>query len=94
MTNAFDECLNARNAGRSPEEAASMLHDQGLTIVQTIQAIMKTYDLPLGDAKSVVASAPKWRAIVEASKPLHEEAEQILGEDSSTTPPAHKDRTP
>lgn len=61
-----------------------MLHDQGLTIVEVIKVIMKIYDLPLGAAKSVVASASKWRTIVEASTPLHDEAERVLREDSGS----------
>ena len=81
MIDPFDECLNARNAGRSPQEAASMLHDRGLSTVEAIKVIMKTYDLPLGVAKSVVTSAPEWRPTVEASEPLHDEIERRFGED-------------
>jgi ribosomal protein L7/L12 len=80
MIDAYDECSNARDAGKSPEDAALMLHARGLTIVEAIKVIMKAYDLPLGAAKSVVASAPQWRAVVEASKPLHDEAERGFAE--------------
>jgi len=77
---ALEECVKARKAGRPAEEAAAFLFDRGLTIVEAIKIIMNAYDLPLGAAKCVVTSAPSWRAVVEASKPLHDEGEQTFGQ--------------
>jgi hypothetical protein len=78
MIDVIERCLIAKNAGKTPAECASMLHGFGLTIVGTIKAVMETYGLDLASAKSIVSSAPAWRGIVEASEPLHAEAENLF----------------
>ncbi len=91
MNDPVDKCLNAKDSGRSATEAASILHHEGLTIVETIKVIKKVYGLSLAVAKSVVTSAPEWTDIVEASEPLHDELERIFGQDSglrSSSPPS------
>ncbi|NBD12870.1 hypothetical protein [Corallococcus silvisoli] len=61
--------------GLSVEKAVVALHDAGLTIVQSIKALIELYGMPLNDAKSAAASHPVWGRVVKAAEPLHDELE-------------------
>ena len=55
------------------EQAIVELHEKGLTIIQSMQVIVKVFGLSLSEAKLKVSSHPIWSDIVESSEPLHEE---------------------
>jgi hypothetical protein len=68
QSDEFSEAVRAR---------VGVLHQQGLSIVESIKAISLEFRLPLGEAKKAVARHEVWSAVVKASEPLHDELNNI-----------------
>ncbi len=57
------------------------LHDQGLTIIESMKAVMTEFGVGLGEAKILVTSHEAWAGVVAEHGPLHEEAIALLDSD-------------
>ncbi|CAN7536290.1 hypothetical protein LJR118_003858 [Acidovorax sp. LjRoot118] len=53
------------------------MHAEGHTIVETIKAVRKEFDLSLGEAKSQVSNHPAWAKVVKAAQPLHDALQNL-----------------
>jgi hypothetical protein len=62
------------------EEFIESQHTAGLTIMETIKAVMQTYNMSLGQAKLAVSAHKSWQSIVRAAEPLHSDLERIKNE--------------
>ena len=52
------------------------MHAEGHTIVETIKAVRKQFNLSLGEAKIQVSNHPAWADVVSAAEPLHDALER------------------
>lgn len=53
------------------------MHAEGHTIVETIKAVRKEFDLSLGEAKSQASNHPAWAKVVKAAQPLHDALQNL-----------------
>ncbi len=67
----------------SVEEVIQGLHDEGLTIIQSIKAVRTLYTIGLGEAKVIVAAHPVWTLLVRANEPFQEELVKFFSKDES-----------
>ncbi len=58
--------------GMPVEEVITLLHRDGFTILESIAAIRKLYQISLREAKQLVSIQPVWYDFVEAQRPFHE----------------------
>lgn len=65
--------MEAENCAQTPDELIQRLHARGLTITETIKAVMRVHDLALSEAKASVVASPCWQKIVKAAEPLRAE---------------------
>ena len=65
--------------GLSRDEAIVLLKDKGLTITESIKAVMAIFGDSLRESKSVVARHSAWEEMANAAKPLHDELENKFG---------------
>jgi hypothetical protein len=49
------------------------MQKSGFTIMETIKAVMREYNLSLGQAKTVVSSHPSWSLVVKATQYLYDD---------------------
>ncbi|MFP2895964.1 hypothetical protein [Corallococcus sp. 4LFB] len=61
--------------GLSVEDTVVALHASGLTLIQSIKALVELFGMSLGDAKARAASHPVWTNVAKAAEPLHDELE-------------------
>jgi hypothetical protein len=81
MEALIEECQQAKEHGRTESQLIELMHERGMTITESIKALMQIYKIPLSAAKEKVASNPCWRDIVKAAEPLHDQfAESIQQE--------------
>jgi hypothetical protein len=68
-------CRGLVDEGLSIDDLIRYLHDQDMTITESMKALIVICDISLRDAKSLVSAHPVWKDVVAASEPLQEEAE-------------------
>jgi ribosomal protein L7/L12 len=61
--------------GLAPSDVVRLLHERGLTIIESIKVTMRVYGLSLGEAKKLVTNHAVWAAHVRAADELHDELE-------------------
>lgn len=66
------------NLKRTIFDAIQEEHRSGATIMRTIKLIHGRFDLSLAEAKVAVSSHPCWALTVNAAKPLHDTAIDIV----------------
>lgn len=74
-THLENACKAKLQAGTTLDEVIVDLHDQGLSILDTIKVIRQVGKMSLGEAKQVVSNHTAWQHIVKANAALHDEAE-------------------
>ncbi len=79
----LDETLRKKSEGASIADVIVMLHDEGLSIVESMWVVRQAYELPLDQVKDLVSAHPIWELIVRAAEPLHEELEKLAAEESA-----------
>lgn len=67
--------------GLSAEGAVVLLKDAGLTITQSMKALIEIFGMSLGEAKGVTAGHPVWADVMEAAQPLHDDLEVVAEKD-------------
>jgi len=79
LTNDLVDRIRCRlGQGVSPEDVVAELHQNGLTIIQSIRVLRDASSLTLGQAKDIVSSHPVWAEVVRAAEPLHDDLEEIF----------------
>ncbi len=73
METLLEECQQAKEHGRTQNELIELMHQRGMTITESIKALMTIYKIPLSEAKEKVAANHCWRDIVKAAEPLHDQ---------------------
>jgi hypothetical protein len=68
-----EECMLLRSEGKSPEDLVAILHGKSQTIVESIAVLRIALDLPLQDAKELVAKHKVWATEARAGDCLHGE---------------------
>jgi len=74
-TRLENACKAKLQAGTTIDEVIAYLHDQGLSILDTIKVIRQVGRMSLGDAKQIVSNHTVWQHTVKANEALHDEAE-------------------
>lgn len=69
--------------GMSIDEMIKELHDQGLTITETIKVLMSVHRMSLREAKMRVSTHPVWKPLTQATESLHQELLKIVGRSDS-----------
>ena len=82
LTKFIEDCKGRVSRGASREELILYLHDQGLTIVETMRILKETYKLSLGKAKEIVTAHPVWANEVKGADRLHSDLEKALSDDA------------
>lgn len=54
-----------------------MLHDRGLSIVESMWVVREITQRSLKDVKMLVTAQPVWEKLVEANEPLHDDLEKF-----------------
>lgn len=78
LAKLIHECQTRVSHGASCGELVFYLHEQGLTIVESMRVLKETYNLSLGEAKEIVTAHPIWANAVRNADSLHEELEKAL----------------
>ena len=65
-------------AGLSLEDTVKTLRESGLSITESMKALMELFGMSLGEAKRVTAEHPAWADVFKAVEPLHDELEAIM----------------
>jgi len=60
-TRLENECKAKLQAGTTIDEVIAYLHDQGLSILDTIKVIRQVGRMSLGDAKQIVSNHTVWQ---------------------------------
>ncbi len=58
------------------------LRVEGVSITETMRLVRKQFGVNLGIAKELVSAHPSWSDVVRANRPLHDEVERILKDDT------------
>ncbi len=66
--------------GLSVEGAVVILKNAGLTITQSMRALVEIFGMSLGDAKTAVAGHAVWTEVSNAAEPLHDQLEGLAKE--------------
>lgn len=64
-------------SGLSVEGAVVAFRSAGLTLTQSMKALMEVFGISLGEAKAVAASHPVWAEVAKAAEPLHDGLETV-----------------
>lgn len=82
----YDDTKNTASTmitnGTKLEEVVQFFHRSGLTIAQSMKALVELRVMTLGEAKAFVSSQPCWAGVVAAADGLHEELLQRLPKQS------------
>lgn len=78
----IEECASQVEQGSTISEIVEELHQDGLTITESIKIIREVFHISLGDAKRTVSANPVWLGVVEASKPIQDAFIDSLKRDS------------
>jgi hypothetical protein len=62
--------------GASLEDVIGQLHDEGLSIVESIWVLKNVSDHSLSELKNLVTTHPIWEKVVQDTEPLHDELEK------------------
>lgn len=65
-------------AGASLESIIRFLHDDGLTIIESMEAVRTLYSVSLGEAKQLVSGQPCWNEVVVSHQAFHQALEDAL----------------
>ena len=71
--------------GDSVEDQVAALHEQGLSIIESIKVLMETRGVTLGEAKSIVVRHPVWATVVPGADMMHGYIIKILKKESAGT---------
>jgi len=66
------------NEGATLEDIILMLHDENLSIPESIWVLHHASDLSLPQLKNLVTMHPVWERVVRETEPLHDELEKAL----------------
>src|SRR2546430_878837 len=64
--------------GEGLEDVVLMLHDEGLSIPESILVLHNASGLSLPQLKDLVTRHPVWESVVRNNEPLHDELEKAL----------------
>ncbi len=73
-----EECMLLRSEGTSPDDLVALLHSRSQTIVESIAVLRIALDLPLQDAKELVARHKVWAQEARAGDCLHGELIAVM----------------
>jgi len=76
----FLRCRELADSGLPIGDVIKYLHERGVTITESMKALIVVYNISLREAKSLVAEHPVWSEVVRASEPLQENAERAIRE--------------
>lgn len=57
--------------GLNRDQLIVLMHDEGLSIVDSIKVVRWIYGMPLGEAKRVVATHPSWAKLSQKMDAVH-----------------------
>lgn len=69
-----------RDSGAGTDAVVRFLRDAGLTITESMEAMMAAYGMSLSQAKATVTASPVWSVEVRAADQLHEELIKMLAD--------------
>jgi hypothetical protein len=72
--------------GATREQLVGLLHQRGLSIVESMWVIHQACALPLAAAKDVVTAHPVWAELVRATAPFHDELQKQLESEGTGKP--------
>ena len=81
MNAIVEEATAVKAQGERTETVLRFLRDRGLTITESIKAVMTIYGVSLAYAKRLVSESPTWRMVVAAAQPLHDDLSKISQND-------------
>ena len=59
------------------EDIVAMLHDEGLSIPESIWVLQQVSDFSVSQLKDLVTMHPVWESVVQKSEALHDELEKV-----------------
>ena len=77
MNAIVEEAAALKAQGQQTETVLRFLKDRGLTITESIKAVMAIYKVPLAEAKRLVSQSSTWSMVVAAAEPLHDDLSKI-----------------
>jgi hypothetical protein len=72
-----NEARKRINEGASLEDIVVMLHDEDLSIVESIWVLQQVRNLSISQLKDLVTMHPVWESVVQFTEPLHDELEKV-----------------
>jgi ribosomal protein L7/L12 len=84
--NMLEECRRRISQGVKREDLILYLHNEGLTIIESMKILKKIYNLSLGEAKEQVTAHPAWASEVRSADVLHEELQHALEKELNSRP--------
>jgi len=73
------EAMEAKARGISLQDLIPLLHDHGLSIVESIWVLQQLSNASLVELKHLVTGHPIWADVVESTEPLHDKLESLSG---------------
>ena len=70
------EMVVHKNASKA--DVVAHLHEQGVSIIESMKVVQGVFDLSLVQSKDLVTSHPVWETLVRNSEPLHEDLIKAL----------------
>ncbi|MBB01192.1 MAG: hypothetical protein CMJ47_00945 [Planctomyces sp.] len=86
MSTSFPHLRESIDAGATPVEITSRLHESGFTIIEAIKMIRELYGVPLNEVKRTVASHPCYLDVKNPAIPLHEETIKAFNDIAGDAP--------
>jgi hypothetical protein len=68
----------------SKADIVAYLHEQGVSIIESMKVVRVVFDLSLAQSKELVVSHPDWEILVRNSEPLHEDLIKAFNEEMKT----------
>jgi hypothetical protein len=65
------------NQGAPLQDIVVMLHDEGLSIVESTWVLHQVCNLSISQLKDLVTMHPVWESVVQFTEPLHDELEKV-----------------
>ena len=66
------------NEGAALEDIVLMLHDEGLSIPESVWVLQRVSGRAVAQLKNLVTMHPVWEKVVRDTEPLHDELEKAL----------------